>query len=137
MTSSLQIPLTKEVEQAIVTAQAKAREFHQAQFSSGHLLWGLLREEVGLHPFLEDLQQNVYRLSSWAELRIENAPKTARSVEKPTADDKVQQILQEAYRLRTQRYEAKVTPLTVLEACLLYTSPSPRDATLSRMPSSA
>ena len=25
----------------------------------------------------------------------------------------------------------------VLEACLLYTSPSPRDATLSRMPSSA
>ena len=26
---------------------------------------------------------------------------------------------------------------TVLAACLLYTSPSPRDATLSRMPSSA
>ena len=25
----------------------------------------------------------------------------------------------------------------ILEACLLYTSPSPRDATLSRMPSSA
>ena len=29
-----------------------------------------------------------------------------------------------------------VEPLTV-ESCLLYTSPSPRDATLSRMPSSA
>ena len=27
--------------------------------------------------------------------------------------------------------------LTQFEACLLYTSPSPRDATLSRMPSSA
>ena len=27
--------------------------------------------------------------------------------------------------------------VTILEACLLYTSPSPRDATLSRMPSSA
>ena len=27
--------------------------------------------------------------------------------------------------------------LSVLDACLLYTSPSPRDATLSRMPSSA
>ena len=26
---------------------------------------------------------------------------------------------------------------TVIEGCLLYTSPSPRDATLSRMPSSA
>ena len=30
----------------------------------------------------------------------------------------------------------KITP-EQLEACLLYTSPSPRDATLSRMPSSA
>ena len=27
--------------------------------------------------------------------------------------------------------------ITVPEGCLLYTSPSPRDATLSRMPSSA
>ena len=90
MTSSLQIPLTKEVEQAIVTAQAKAREFHQAQFSGGHLLWGLLREEVGLHPFLEDLQQNVHRLSSWAELRIENAPKTCLLYTSPSPRDKRQ-----------------------------------------------
>ena len=29
------------------------------------------------------------------------------------------------------------SPLQVYRACLLYTSPSPRDATLSRMPSSA
>ena len=28
-------------------------------------------------------------------------------------------------------------PIAVMESCLLYTSPSPRDATLSRMPSSA
>jgi len=27
--------------------------------------------------------------------------------------------------------------LTMIDGCLLYTSPSPRDATLSRMPSSA
>ena len=30
-----------------------------------------------------------------------------------------------------------VSVLTLLSVCLLYTSPSPRDATLSRMPSSA
>ena len=36
------------------------------------------------------------------------------------------------------RYEIKVIQMTGMsEACLLYTSPSPRDATLSRMPSSA
>ena len=32
---------------------------------------------------------------------------------------------------------SRVTNLNDLESCLLYTSPSPRDATLSRMPSSA
>ena len=38
-------------------------------------------------------------------------------------------------------FEAIVDPMDVidiqLDPCLLYTSPSPRDATLSRMPSSA
>ena len=32
---------------------------------------------------------------------------------------------------------AYLIPLTLMITCLLYTSPSPRDATLSRMPSSA
>ena len=31
----------------------------------------------------------------------------------------------------------RATPATTASTCLLYTSPSPRDATLSRMPSSA
>ncbi len=116
MNTSLNIPLNKEAEIAIITAQAKAREHHQATFSGGHLLWGLLQEEVGLHPFLEDIQQNIHRLRAWAELRIENAPKSARPIETPTADEQAQNILQEAYRLRSQRFEAKVRPLTLLEA---------------------
>ena len=37
----------------------------------------------------------------------------------------------EFYIARIKKYNPK------LNACLLYTSPSPRDATLSRMPSSA
>ena len=35
------------------------------------------------------------------------------------------------------RYRLETRNLPVLTTCLLYTSPSPRDATLSRMPSSA
>lgn len=116
MTTSLNIPLSKEVESAILTAQSKAREHHQGQFSSGHLLAGLLREEAGLQPFIEAIGQNVHRLAAWAELRIENAPKSARPVETPAGDDKIQTVLQEAYRLRTQRFEVQVTALTALEA---------------------
>ena len=34
-------------------------------------------------------------------------------------------------------FEENGKKITLFESCLLYTSPSPRDATLSRMPSSA
>ena len=37
----------------------------------------------------------------------------------------------------TMEQTALVSRLTLVTTCLLYTSPSPRDATLSRMPSSA
>ena len=51
----------------------------------------------------------------------------------------------EALKLATKEIDGNVLPLTldvsvageVDQICLLYTSPSPRDATLSRMPSSA
>ena len=40
--------------------------------------------------------------------------------------------------LRLENCEARMTSLVeITKPCLLYTSPSPRDATLSRMPSSA
>lgn len=116
MITALNIPLSPEVETAISAAQAKAREFHQAEFSPSHLLWALLREEAGLFPFIEQLGKNVHSLRSWAELRIENAPKSARAVEAPTADVQVQAALQEAYRLRSRRVEKNVTALTLLEA---------------------
>ncbi len=116
MTTTLDIPLSLEVKTAIQAAQNQARAHHQGVYSAGHLLWGLLYKESGLLPFLEDLGQNVHKLRSWAELRVENAPKSARSTENPTADNRVDSVLQEAYRLRIQRGEAYVTPLTALEA---------------------
>ena len=39
--------------------------------------------------------------------------------------------------LRVPQEKLDVVHTLLTEACLLYTSPSPRDATLSRMPSSA
>jgi ATP-dependent Clp protease ATP-binding subunit ClpB len=115
METTFKIPLSKEVENSILTAQTKAKEHHQAQFSTGHLLFGLLREE-GVQQFLQDLGQNTHKLTAWAELRIENAPKSARSTETPISDERVNAVLQEAYRLKMQRFEAQVTSLTLLEA---------------------
>ena len=46
---------------------------------------------------------------------------------------------QREYRWQEKHIKLLVEDLTTtfLKSCLLYTSPSPRDATLSRMPSSA
>ena len=47
-----------------------------------------------------------------------------------STDDKNKLLLSIADSIRSKNNE-------IIKACLLYTSPSPRDATLSRMPSSA
>ena len=44
---------------------------------------------------------------------------------------------QEAAKKITEAAGGKLIEMMTLRGCLLYTSPSPRDATLSRMPSSA
>ena len=57
------------------------------------------------------------------------------------SDQKSQNISKEKTGLQFERRDIikglTAVPAVLLYACLLYTSPSPRDATLSRMPSSA
>ena len=45
--------------------------------------------------------------------------------------------LMEKSLLNSNSTKREIYPDKVVDSCLLYTSPSPRDATLSRMPSSA
>ena len=52
-------------------------------------------------------------------------------------DDVEKKTLRVAFLNRKLQLHLKDIDLGPEEACLLYTSPSPRDATLSRMPSSA
>ena len=51
-------------------------------------------------------------------------------------DKLIDAIVSDLGRHRSEAFGADIGP-SIVEICLLYTSPSPRDATLSRMPSSA
>ena len=79
---------------------------------------------------LEDNRAEIERLEKRIP-EIDAEVSAAKAVQKtdPTA----------AARIRELTTEKRTATATVrkLKACLLYTSPSPRDATLSRMPSSA
>ena len=108
--------LSTPVIEAIGAAQQKAREHAQAQFSGGHLLWGLLQEEAGVQPFLEGLGKDVFKLRNWAEFRIGNYPKTTRTVESPPADAQAKAVFREADNIRRKRLEPQIAPLHLLQA---------------------
>ena len=76
--------------------------------------------------------------------RLDTEEKTAGGIIIPdTAQEKPQEGQIVAVGNGTKSEDGKVTPLDlkvgdiVLDTCLLYTSPSPRDTVTSRMPSSA
>lgn len=115
MQTSFKIPLNQEAVEVFETAKSKAREYHQAFCTPSHLLWGLVRNDH-ISDFIKQLNKNPHSLISWAELRIENTPKSAHIITNPGPDATVEAVLQESYRLRTLRGEKEVTLLTLLEA---------------------
>ena len=62
------------------------------------------------------------------------APSAASKAAQPQVDDKA---AREAEKKRAELTQDAITALTKSQDCLLYTSPSPRDLSTSRMPSSA
>lgn len=108
--------LSPPVMDAVGVAQQKARQYTQAKFSGGHLLWGILQEDMGVQPFLEELGKDIFKLRSWAEFRIEHYPKSTRPVENPTADDQAKAALKEADKIRSKNFEPQITPLHLLQA---------------------
>ena len=63
-----------------------------------------------------------------------SAKTKVRVIDRKTAINKA---VRNRYRTYVKKTELDIVNGAKSEACLLYTSPSPRDATLSRMPSSA
>ena len=92
--------------------------------------------EIGVAPI--SYEEAVSFIGEGAPLFVKKMI-VARSVETAQHDFLLEQFLkfyEEAVQF-SKPYDNVVTVLEMLKACLLYTSPSPRDATLSRMPSSA
>ena len=82
---------------------------------------------------LQKVQQEL-KSDEW-ELRVDGLKALTKLGEETRTPDERQQL---AKLLKQEGIGKLVTDqLRNLRSCLLYTSPSPRDATLSRMPSSA
>ncbi|WP_461083353.1 ATP-dependent Clp protease ATP-binding subunit [Spirosoma flavus] len=103
---------------AIQIAQAIAKENSHAQFAPAHLTLALLHNDVTLASWLMALGKDVYYFRDWAEIRIEDVPRSGPVPESPAGDAKVQAAVQMAELIALQLSATAVEPLHLLAALL-------------------
>jgi ATP-dependent Clp protease ATP-binding subunit ClpB len=107
---------TGSLKQAVTIAQSLAKEFSNAEFSPAHLLKALLHKDIGLTNLLMALDQDIFYLEEWAEVRIESCPKSGNIPENPPGDSYVQAVFREAENIRLKLSRDETDPESVLAA---------------------
>ncbi len=110
------LSFSESLKTAIQIAISFAREYKNEQFGLPHLLRGLLHKEAGLHPFLESLGKDVSYMIEWAEIRIDEMPKSGKTVENIAADTQTANVLEEADNIRLKLGLNDVSPVCALAA---------------------
>lgn len=108
------LTLNESVKTAIEIAQSLAKEYHNAHFSSPHLLMALMNRQVGLRKFLDSIGKDSNYINDWAEVRLEEYPKIAQVKEHVTGDEAVQRVFEEADNIRIKLGLDSITPICVL-----------------------
>src|SRR3954463_13202865 len=110
------LSLNESVKTAIEISQSIAKEYHNANFSSSHLLMALMHQQVGLRKFLDSIGKDSNYIHEWAEVRLEEYPKIAQTKETVTGDEATQRIFEEADNIRIKLGLDSITPIAVLTA---------------------
>lgn len=97
-------------------AQSVARENYNNQYGASHLLQALLHNNFGLKDFLLNIEKDPGYIYEWAQVRLEEIPKTAHLPDEVSKDDKVNIILEEADDIRLKLGLDEVSPLCLLAA---------------------
>ncbi|MDX2002108.1 MAG: ATP-dependent Clp protease ATP-binding subunit [Chitinophagales bacterium] len=114
MTASLEY--TPEVKNAVAIAQSIAKEYQNNNFSSAHLLRALLHKDIGLMQYLIQKQKDVLYLEEWADVRIEQYPKSGRLDAVIRGDDAIYTVMEEADNIKLKLGKDSIDPVCVLAA---------------------
>ncbi len=109
---------TEPLRRAIQIAQALSKEYQNELFGPAHLLMGLLHNEVGLASWLATLGKDIYYLRDWAEVRMENYPRSAKLSENPPGDEKVKAAMELAELVGMQLGKDQADEVAALAALL-------------------
>lgn len=107
--------LNETVRTALRIAQGTAREYGNEVYGSAHLLSALLHREIGLHGFIAALGADLEYLKEWAEVRIDECPKTG-VVSDVQADGRIAGVFEQADNVRLRWGLLEINPVCVLAA---------------------
>jgi len=104
------------VKQLFHIAQSIARENYNATYSGPHILQALMHKDIGLNEFLKSIDKDPGYFYEWADVRIEDYPKTTHLPAEVGEGEFVDQILEEADDIRLKLGLDEITPVCILTA---------------------
>ena len=107
--------LSESVKIAIRKAKSIAREYANDCYTPSHLLKALMHKEVGLQGFIQSLGKDTGYIEDWAEVRIEEAPRSGKTSE-IMADKQIANVFEEADIVRLKLGLLEISPICVLAA---------------------
>jgi ATP-dependent Clp protease ATP-binding subunit ClpB len=110
------LALNESMKTAVEVAQSLAKEYYNDHFYPAHLLRALLHKEVGLKNFLESIGKDAGYITEWAEVRMDEYPKSGKTKENVTGDEKVKVVFEEADNIRIKMGLDTISPICVIAA---------------------
>lgn len=110
-----EITYSQEVTKALNIAQKIGRENLNAYYTGAHLLKAMLNRDLSLLKHLENLGVDVFYLEEWAEVRIEESPKSPNRYS-CDPDEIIDEIFAEADQIREILDEQEISLFAILTA---------------------
>ena len=102
------------IKQIFHIAQSIARENYNATYGSSHVLMALMHKDIGLRDFLTSIDKDPNYIYDWADVRIEEYPKTAHLPNEALPNDQMDTILEEADEIRVKLGLDEISPICLL-----------------------
>lgn len=112
----LTLALNESMKTAVEIAQSLAKEYNNEYFYPAHILRALLHKEVGMKAFLESIGKDAGYIMEWAEVRMDEYPKVAKTKENITGDNGIKTVFEEADNIRIRLGLDLISPICVLIA---------------------
>lgn len=90
------LTISENLKSAIRIAQAFAKENKNEKIGVSHMLRALMHKDAGLQDFLKSMGKDPGYIAEWAEVRIDEYPKSNTVPEVPLADEPLTKVIEDA-----------------------------------------